>query len=138
MIASLAERGRASVHALYQNGSAVAMQIVLRAAASAFTWKTAYDETLGDYSPGMLLLENYTAAFLADKSIAMVDSCAFDDAGFMSVWRERETVGQVLICSRRGGSSAFEVLAGLQKAFLKLRMTAKALYWRGGRTWTRR
>jgi CelD/BcsL family acetyltransferase involved in cellulose biosynthesis len=136
MIAALAERGRASVHALYQGGKPVAAQIVLRAGPTAFTWKTAYDETLGDYSPGMLLLENYTAAFLADKSIAMVDSCAFDDTGFMSAWREREVVAQVLIDARRGRSPVFAAVAGLQRMFLKLRTTAKAL-WLGRRKWMR-
>jgi CelD/BcsL family acetyltransferase involved in cellulose biosynthesis len=137
MIAALAERGRASVHALYQAGKPVASQIVLRSGPTAFTWKTAYDETLGDYSPGMLLLENYTAAFLADKSIAMVDSCAFDDTGFMSAWREREVVAHVLIHARRGASPMFGTVAGLQEAFLKLRATAKALWLRRPR-WMRK
>ena len=85
----------------------------------------------------MLLLENYTAAFLADQSIAVVDSCAFDDTGFMSVWQEREVVAQVLIDARRGGSPAFTAIAGLQKTFLKLRTTAKAL-WLGRRKWMRK
>ena len=39
----------------------------MRAGAVAFTWKTAYDEQFHDFSPGMLLLEDYTAAFLADQ-----------------------------------------------------------------------
>ena len=137
MIVALAERGRASIHALYQGGKPVAAQIVLRAGPAAFTWKTAYDEVLGDYSPGMLLLENYTAAFLADKSIAMVDSCAFDDTGFMSVWREREVVAKVVIDARRGRSTLFAAVAGTQKTFLKLRTTAKAL-WLGRRKWMRK
>jgi CelD/BcsL family acetyltransferase involved in cellulose biosynthesis len=137
MVAALAERGRASIHALYQGGKVVAAQIVLRAGPAAFTWKTAYDEVLGDYSPGMLLLENYTSALLADKSLATVDSCAFDDTGFMSVWRERELIGQVLIDARRGRSSVFAAVAGLQRAFLKLRMTAKAV-WFGRRKWMRK
>jgi len=137
MIAVLAERGRVSVHALYQGGKPVAVQIILRAGPIAFTWKTAYDEALGDYSPGMLLLEVYTAAFLADKFIAMVDSCAFDDTGFMSVWKERELVAQVLIDARRGGSPAFAAVAGMQKTFLKLRTTAKAL-WLRRRKWMRK
>jgi len=137
MIAPLAERGSASIHALYQSGKPVAVQVVLRSGPTAFTWKTAYDEALGDYSPGMLLLENYTAAFLADKSITMVDSCAFDDTGFMSVWKEREIVAQVLIYAGRGGSRVFTVVAGLHKAFLKLRTAAKAL-WLGRRKWMRK
>ena len=50
------------------------MQIVAARRAAAFTWKTAYDETFHDFSPGMLLLEDYTAAFLADHTIAFVNS----------------------------------------------------------------
>jgi CelD/BcsL family acetyltransferase involved in cellulose biosynthesis len=137
MIAGLTKRGAASIHAIYQHGKLAAAQLVWRAGAAAFTWKTAYDEALGDYSPGMLLLENYTTAFLADKSIAVVDSCAFDDSGFMSVWQERQAIGQVLISSKRGGSVVFEAIACLQAAFLRLRTAAKQLYLLGGQ-WTRK
>jgi CelD/BcsL family acetyltransferase involved in cellulose biosynthesis len=136
MIASLASRGDAWIHALYQRDKAVAAQVVLRAGAVAFTWKTAYDETLGDFSPGMLLLEDYTAAFLADKSIARVDSCSFDDTGFMSAWSEREQIADALLDARRGGSFAFSIVIGLQRGFLALRARAKTLYLLGRRKWT--
>jgi hypothetical protein len=135
MMAALAQRGDAAVHALYQQGKAVASQVVLRAGPAAFTWKTAYDESLGDYSPGMLLLENYTAAFLADKTIALVDSCAFDASGFMSAWSERETIAQVLFDARHGNPPAFRLVAGLHKRFLALRAVAKKLYLLGRRRW---
>jgi len=132
MIQALANRGNAAIHALYLDGKAISMQVVLRAGAVAFTWKTAYDETLRDFSPGMLLLEDYTKAFLADRSIAWVDSCAIDDSGYMSAWMERETVAQVWIDARRGHSLRFQALCHLQKTFLRLRSAAKAGYlsWR--------
>ena len=69
MIAALAARGEACIHALTLDGKPVSLQIVLRAGPAAFTWKTAYDEAQHDFSPGMLLLEDYTAAFLADPGI---------------------------------------------------------------------
>jgi CelD/BcsL family acetyltransferase involved in cellulose biosynthesis len=138
MVAVLAQRGDAAIHALYRHGKVVASQVVLRAGPVAFTWKTAYDESLGDYSPGMLLLENYTAAFLADKSIALVDSCAFDDSGFMSAWSERETIAQVLFDARRGNPLSFRLVAHLHKRFLALRALAKRLYVFGRERWNRR
>jgi CelD/BcsL family acetyltransferase involved in cellulose biosynthesis len=138
MVEALAQRGDAAIHALYQQGKAVASQVVLRAGPVAFTWKTAYDESLGDYSPGMLLLENYTAAFLADKSIKLVDSCAFDDSGFMSAWSERETIAQVLFDARRGNPLGFRLVAGLHKRFLALRAVVKRLYLLGRQRWNRR
>lgn len=138
MVTALAQRGDAWVHALSQNGKAIAAQVVLRAGATAFTWKTAYDETLGDYSPGMLLLEDYTAAFLADKSIERVDSCSLDDNGFMSAWSERQDVAHILTDVRPNGSLSFTIAAGFYKAFLQARAAAKDIYLRGRRHWKRR
>ena len=128
MMAALAPQGDAWMHALYLNGQPISMQVVLRAGPTAFTWKTAYDQALSDYSPGMLLLEDYTAAFLADRSIAAVDSCAYDDSSFMAAWSERQAMADVWIDARRGGSLEFTVLTRLQKTYLSLRAQAKAAY----------
>ena len=127
-IVSMAELGSASIHALYLDARPVSMQIVVRAGAAAFTWKTAYDEEFRDYSPGMLLLEDYTTAFLADKSIAYVDSCSHDDHGFMSAWSERQAVADIWIDARRGGSLAFRVLGIVQKRYRHLRALTKNGY----------
>jgi CelD/BcsL family acetyltransferase involved in cellulose biosynthesis len=131
-VGALAKQGRASVHSLYLDGKPVSMQIVARAGAAAFTWKTTYDETFRDFSPGMLLLEDYTAAFLADKSIAFVDSCSFDDTGFMSAWTERQPIADLWFDARRGGSVAFRALSHGQKTYRDLRHAAKRTYlaWR--------
>lgn len=131
----LAEHGSAAVHSIYLDGKPVSMQLVARAGGAAFTWKTAYDEAFQDFSPGMLLLEDYTAAFLADKSIGFVDSCSYDDTGYMSAWQERREVADLWIDARRGGSLEFRALSGLQKAYREARATAKALYhqWRKSR-----
>lgn len=128
MIAALAAHGEASIHALTLDGKPVSLQIVLRAGTAAFTWKTAYDETLGDFSPGMLLLEDYTTAFLADAGITHVDSCAYDETSFMKTWRERQTVATVWFDATSGGSSTFTLLARLQGAYLRARSAAKAAY----------
>jgi CelD/BcsL family acetyltransferase involved in cellulose biosynthesis len=135
MVAALAERGNAAVHALYLDGKPVSMQIVLRAGPAAFTWKTAYDEALHDFSPGMLLLEDYTKAFLADESIAYADSCAYDETGFMSAWSERQAIAQVWFDARRGSSLGFHMLYRMQKAYLTLRAVAKDGYLSWSRRW---
>ncbi len=135
MVTTLAARGEASVHALYLDGRPVSTQIVLRAGAVAFTWKTAYDEAMHDYSPGMLLLEDYTKVFLADKSIARVDSCAFDETSFMAAWRERQEIAQVWIDARPGRSLAFGALGRVQKGYLNLRAHAKQRYLSWRRKW---
>ena len=104
------------------------MQIVLRSGPAAFTWKIAYDEDLRDFSPGMLLLEDYTAAFLADDSVAFVNSCTYDENSFMSVWTEREAIANLWIDARRGGSLAFELLWRAQKSYCGLRAMVKKAY----------
>jgi CelD/BcsL family acetyltransferase involved in cellulose biosynthesis len=128
MMASLASHGDASIHALYLDGRPASMQIVLRAGPAAFTWKTAYDESLQGFSPGMLLLEDYTSAFLADPSITHVDSCAHDDSGFMASWSERQQIAELWIDARRGGSASFAHLSRLQDIYLRLRTQVKAAY----------
>jgi CelD/BcsL family acetyltransferase involved in cellulose biosynthesis len=127
-IASLAEHGYAWIDALHLNGRPVSMQIIARCGPAAFTWKTAYDERFHDFSPGMLLLEDYTASLLADTSIAFVDSCSHSDSGFMAAWSERQAVADLWIDARRGGSVAFGFLSGLQKGYRDLRATAKNAY----------
>jgi CelD/BcsL family acetyltransferase involved in cellulose biosynthesis len=124
-VVALAELGNASIHALYLDRQPVSMQIIVRCGATAFTWKTAYDEQFQDVSPGMLLLEDYTSALLADASIASVDSCAYDDSSFMSAWTERQPVADLWIDVRRGGSLGFKLLSNLQRNYRSMRATAK-------------
>lgn len=128
-IVGMAAQGCASIHALYLDQRPISMQVIVRAGSAAFTWKTAYDEEFRDYSPGMLLLEDYTTALLADKSVAYVDSCAHDDSGFMSVWTDRQSVADLWIDARRGGSITFRILSRAQKHFRELRAVVKDAYW---------
>jgi CelD/BcsL family acetyltransferase involved in cellulose biosynthesis len=137
-ITALAEQGDAQVHALYLDDKPVSMQIVLRCGPVAYTWKTAYDEALHDFSPGMLLLEDYTAAFLSDPGIASVDSCSFDDGGFMAVWRDREALADLWLDARRDSSFDFTLNTKCQAAALWLRGHLKSFYNRGLKRWTTR
>jgi CelD/BcsL family acetyltransferase involved in cellulose biosynthesis len=133
MVAALAPHGEAWIHSLTLDGRPVSMQIVLRAGTTAFTWKTTYDESLRDFSPGMLLFEDYTAAFLTDPGIACTDSCCYDDSGFMASWSERQPMTEMWIDARRGGSAAFAHLSRLQGIYLRLRAQLKAAYRAGAR-----
>lgn len=128
ILGALADKGDAVIHMLTLDGRPVSMQIVLRAGSSAFTWKTAYDETLHDVSPGTLLLEDYTVALLADPTITDVDSCSFDDSGYMASWTERAEISNLWFDTRRGGSLSFFILSRAQAAYLAMRNRAKAIY----------
>jgi hypothetical protein len=125
LVSALARAGDASIYALELDGRPVSMQVVLRAAAAAFTWKTAYDESYSDFSPGVLLFEDCTKALLADAGVALVDSCAYDDTGYMAAWSGRQEVIDLWIDAQRGGSAAYAAAVCLQKVYLPLRETAK-------------
>jgi CelD/BcsL family acetyltransferase involved in cellulose biosynthesis len=131
VLAAFAERGEACIYSLALDGRPVSMQIVLRAGPTAFTWKTAYREALGEFSPGMLLFEDYTKAFLADSSIASVDSCAYDDTSFMGGWSEREQVVDFMFDARRGASTPVRVAARINSGYLVVRERVKRLWHRG-------
>lgn len=130
LVAALAQAGDAFIYALALDGRPVGMQVVLRAGATVYTWKTAYDEALSDFSPGMLLFEDYSKAFLADPSIVFADSCAFDDSGYMAAWTERKLMIDLWLDARRGGSALFAAVAGLQRSYLPFRDAAKQTYLR--------
>jgi CelD/BcsL family acetyltransferase involved in cellulose biosynthesis len=128
MIAALSEQGDAAIHQLTLDARPVSMQVVLHAGPAAFTWKTAYAEALHDFSPGMLLLEDYTMALLADRRVSYADSCAFDDSGYMATWKERAAIAGLWFSVRRGRSRMFSMVAQLQDNYLALRERAKALH----------
>jgi len=130
MVTALAQAGGASIYALELDGRPISVQVVLRAGHAAYTWKTAYDERLGDYSPGMLLFEDYSRALLADPTIAFADSCAFDDTGYMAAWKERKLVIDLWFDTRRGQSISFTAITHAQKTYLPLREMAKKVYQR--------
>jgi CelD/BcsL family acetyltransferase involved in cellulose biosynthesis len=121
---ALAQLGCASIYTLSLDGRPVSMQIVARCGPAVFTLKTAYDEQFRDFSPGMLLLEDYTGSFLADPSIAFADSCSDNDSGFMTAWTERQHIANLWIDTRRGGSFTFRLLSGLKLAYRGLRAIA--------------
>jgi CelD/BcsL family acetyltransferase involved in cellulose biosynthesis len=72
----LAELDMCRIHSLKLDGKVIASLVVFIEASIAYTWKTAYDESLAAYSPGMLLMIELTRNHLEDPNIEMTDSCA--------------------------------------------------------------
>ena len=134
-INGLAAHGRAMIDALLLDGQPVSMQVILCSGRAAFTWKTAFDEHFHDYSPGMLLFEDYTQSLLAEPGILCVDSCALDELSFMAAWTERREIAHVWFDARPGGSMMFRLAAGAARIYGEQRAAAKRLYARSkGRT----
>jgi CelD/BcsL family acetyltransferase involved in cellulose biosynthesis len=127
-INGLAMQGDAGIEALRLDGRPVSMQIILRSGRAAFTWKTAFDEGFHDYSPGMLLFEDYTVSLLAEPGLAVADSCAIDESGFMAAWTERRDLAHVWMDIRPGGSLAFRLATAAAQLYGRQRAAAKRLY----------
>ncbi len=94
----LAERDMCRVHALTLNGETIASVIVFVEGGIAYTWKTAYDETFAEWSPGTLLMIEVTRQHLEDPNIEVTDSCAVPDHPVMSrLWTERHGIGTLIV-----------------------------------------
>lgn len=94
----LAERDLCRVHMLTLDETVIACLIVFIENGTAYTWKTAYDETLSAFSPGTLLMIEVTKKHLDDPNIMVTDSCAVPDHPVMSrLWSERRPLGTIVI-----------------------------------------
>lgn len=94
----LSQEDMCRVHSLILDGKTIASLIVFIEAGTAYTWKTAYDESLAAYSPGALLMVEVTKQHLEDPNIMMTNSCTVPDHPVMSrLWRERRPIGAMVI-----------------------------------------
>lgn len=95
---NLATRDLARIHTLELDGKTIAVLVVFVEAGEAWTWKTAYDESLAAYSPGVLLMIEMLKNHLDDPNIERTDSCAVPDHPVASrLFMEREPVGTLVI-----------------------------------------
>ncbi|MGD9915410.1 MAG: GNAT family N-acetyltransferase [Rhizobiaceae bacterium] len=97
-VSRLSEQDLCRVHSLTLDGKVIACVIVFVEGGTAYTWKTAYDETYAAYSPGTLLMLDITANHLDDPNIEATDSCAVPDHPVMSrLWTERRSIGTLVV-----------------------------------------
>jgi hypothetical protein len=110
-----AARGRLERLTLSLDGAPIAMLATFLTPPGAFSFKTAFDERYGRYSPGVLL-QRENLAILGRADIAWSDSCAAADHPMIDhIWRERRAIGRLSIAI--GGSlrrSVFALLARVE------------------------
>lgn len=95
---NLAERDCVRIHTLELDGRVIAILTVFTVSGEAWTWKTAYDETLRAFSPGVLLMIEVVKSHLEDPNITRTDSCAVPDHPVMSrLFHERETIETLVV-----------------------------------------
>jgi hypothetical protein len=98
---ALATERKVAINRLLLDGRPIAATITLRSGDTAWYWKTAYDERLARYAPGMLLTAALTEELAEDSAIVRTDSAAAPDNFVLDqIWRERLTLSDRLIATR--------------------------------------
>lgn len=127
-ITNLAEIDAVRIHTIDLDGRAIASLVVFLMAGEAYTWKTAYDEGFGDYSPGKLLIMKLTDWHLDDANILRTDSCAVPDHPIMSrFWEEREDMGSLVIGLTRNSDRDVRQVAAQLHLYRNTRNIARIL-----------
>jgi CelD/BcsL family acetyltransferase involved in cellulose biosynthesis len=87
---ALGAEGKVAINRILLDGRAIAATITLRSGDSAWYWKTAYDEALARFAPGVLLSAALTEDLAENPTIARTDSCAAPGNPILdNLWRER-------------------------------------------------
>jgi CelD/BcsL family acetyltransferase involved in cellulose biosynthesis len=106
-----AEAGRLQLLALQAGDRAIAAQCALVAGEGLFCFKIAYDEALGQFSPGTQLMVETASEFHRRSELQWVDSCSKPGSeGIERVWPDRRRLATVLVpgAGAKGGAVSFE------------------------------
>lgn len=122
------EAGRLHMLRVDLDGRAIAMLVNFRHGEGAFSFKIAFDESLGRFSPGVLIEIANLHAVQDDPTIGWMDSCAAADHPMIdSLWAERRTIVQYRIALHGSGmarlqrSAAFAIANGVEALARRLK-----------------
>jgi CelD/BcsL family acetyltransferase involved in cellulose biosynthesis len=126
--------GRLMIVSLELDGRPVALKLNFltdSSQAGGFAFKIAFDESLSEFSPGMILqVENVRRIHEAPR-LSWMDSCAQPGHPMMDrIWRDRRTIGDVLTSVDRMGAEsslrAYGTLLGLKRSIIESRARFRA------------
>ncbi|SEJ85125.1 Acetyltransferase (GNAT) domain-containing protein [Sphingobium sp. AP50] len=107
--ASAFAAGRLHMLRIDLDDRAIAMLVNFRHGDGAFSFKIAFDEALGRFSPGVLIEIANLHAVQDDPAIGWMDSCAAPDHPMIdSLWAERRTIVQYRIALHGKGRAWME------------------------------
>jgi CelD/BcsL family acetyltransferase involved in cellulose biosynthesis len=120
LIGQFAAARGASVALLRLDGRAIAAQVLLYGAATAYTWKTAFDAAFAKFSPGAVLLDHATDA-LFDQGIAEIESCSAESSFMTQLWTGRRMTVDLLLDVGAHRSVSFALVARGERGYAWLR-----------------
>lgn len=125
---SLAERDCVRIHALTLDNRVIATLIVFTVSGEAWTWKTTYEESLSNFSPGILLMIEVVKNHLEDPNIIRTDSCAVADHPVMSrLFQQREAIETLIIGLNPGADKQVRQAASQIHLYQRTRNLARII-----------
>lgn len=96
-VRKLAPQGKFEVALLTRGPDVIAAGLIARQGDRAYYFKTAYEESLAKFSPGVQLTLELTRHFCADETLRSVDSTATADHPMINgIWKGRLALGETL------------------------------------------
>jgi CelD/BcsL family acetyltransferase involved in cellulose biosynthesis len=113
LAADLASQGQLRIDRLDLGKATIAAGVILVSKDRAYYWKTAFDESFAEYSPGVLLTIELSERQQRDTAIAMTDSCAIEDHSMINrLWPGRLSLADCLVAIRPGAAARLKRWAG--------------------------
>lgn len=129
VVANGVDGGKVFLHSLELDGRPIAMTSNFRSGPGVWAYKTTFDETLRNYSPGVVLEVGGSLLMIEDPSIAWIDAGTMDDNTVMArLWPDRRPVVDVLIEVRPGPAHELRAFGAVERAYRSVRGLAKRVY----------
>lgn len=123
----LVERRLCRVATLRAGNTALAALVILAINGEMFSWKTAFDETYADCSPGAQLLARFADPLMGRDEMVRLDSCsAANNAIANAIWGERTGVETVLFSPARQAAGTRSIIR-MERLKARAKQTAKTL-----------
>lgn len=136
MLRDFAAKGQLQIARLCLDGRPIAAGAVRRSGSRAFYWKTAFDETFGEFSPGVQLTLAMSRNLEADGGLSPADSCADPNHPMINrLWTARIDLADFVVATKSGSNIAFPfaLSARSAQAFARERVKGLVNGWRDRR-----
>lgn len=115
-MAGLAARHQCRIDTLAVDGQPAAMGVFLRSGDRGYFWKTAYDETLARYSPGLQFVARVSELQRGEPGVDITDSCAIPGHSMIDrIWSDRMSVADLLISTARQPALGFRLACTIER-----------------------
>jgi len=128
LASDMASQSQMRVDRLDLGAATIAAGVVLASSNRAFYWKTAFDESFAEYSPGALLTIEISERLQRDPAVALADSCAIEGHPMIDrLWPERLSLVDCLIAIRPGQDDRLKRWLARRELFRNAKARAKRL-----------